>query len=167
MYDFQNTVLLSAKPTKGTLVLRNVALILVALTLVGFLMVNPFMFAPFVIAAGGFWWWAAFRTGLEYEYTYFDGDLDFDKIRAKRKRKHILSINMENVTSIVPVDDPSLYNIHQNSGAKIVDVSSRKPDRKVYEIVHQDAGVTTCIRFEPDEKFLDSISIKYGRKVTR
>lgn len=167
MYDFQNTVLLSARPTKGTLVLRNVALILVALTLVGFLMVNPFMFAPFVIAAGGFWWWAAFRTGLEYEYTYFDGDLDFDKIRAKRKRKHILSIHMDNVTSIVPADHPSLHNVHQNSGAKIVDVSSRKPDRKVYEIVHQDAGVTTCIRFEPDEKFLDSISIKYGRKVTR
>ena len=74
---------------------------------------------------------------------------------------------MDNVTSIVPVNDPSLYNIHQNSGTKIVDVSSRKPDRKVYEIVHQDAGVTTCIRFEPDEKFLDFISIKYGRKITR
>lgn len=167
MYDFQNTVLLSARPTKGTLILRNVALLLVALTLLGCIWINMFSFAPLFIAAMAFWWWGTFRTGLEYEYTYFDGDLDFDKIRAKSKRKHILSIHMDNVTSIVPENDPSLYNIHQNSGAKIVDVSSRKPDRKVYEIVHQDAGVTTCIRFEPDEKFLDSISIKYGRKITR
>lgn len=167
MYDFQNTVLLSARPTKGTQILRTVTLALVATTLVGCLFINPFFFAPFFIAAMAFWWWGAFRTSLEYEYTYFDGDIDFDKIRAKRKRKHILSINMDNVTSIVPVDDPSLYNVHQTQGIKIIDVTSRMPNRKFYEIVHQDAGVTTCIRFEPDEKFLDSISIKYARKVTR
>lgn len=105
MYDFQNTVLLSARPTKGTLILRNVALLLVALTLLGCIWINMFSFAPLFIAAMAFWWWGTFRTGLEYEYTYFDGDLDFDKIRAKSKRKHILSIHMDNVTSIVPVND--------------------------------------------------------------
>jgi len=167
MYDFQNTVLLSARPTKGTRLLRNVALILVMLSLLACIWLNPFLFSPVFILAAAFWWWTVFRTGLEYEYTYFDGDLDFDKIRAKSKRKHIISIHMDNVTFIVPENDPSLYNIHQNNGTKIIDVSSRKPDRKVYEIVHQDAGVTTCIRFEPDEKFLDVISVKYARKITR
>ena len=76
MYDFQNTVLLSARPTKGTLILRNVALLLVALTLLGCIWINMFSFAPLFIAAMAFWWWGTFRTGLEYEYTYFDGDLD-------------------------------------------------------------------------------------------
>lgn len=166
MYDFQNTVLLPARPDKSTKLLRNISLILLVMSLLICLWLS-FLFLPILIAAAIFVWWTMFRTSLEYEYTYFDGDLDIDKIRAKARRKKVISISMEDVTSIVPADHPSLHNVHQRPGIKKVDASSRMPDRKVYEIVHQEAGTTTCILFEPDEKFLDQIAVKYPRLITR
>lgn len=166
MYDFQKTVLISTKPTMGNMVLRYVSLVLAALALAGCLL-NPYLFLIPAILLIVWWWRMWFHSGVEYEYAYFDGDLDFDKIKDKRKRKRIISVNMEQVEQIAPVGDRSLYNLHQNSQAKMMDFSSRKSDRKCYELVWKNAEQTVCIRFEPDEQFVDSICVKYGRKVIR
>lgn len=167
MYDFQKTVLVSTKPTTLTLILRSASLVLVLLGLAACLLITPYLFMVPTILFAVLWWWMWFHTGLEYEYAYFDGDLDFDKIKDKRKRKKVISVHMEQVEQIAPVGDRSLYNVHQDSKAKMMDLSSRSADAKCYELVWKDAGETVCIRFEPDEQFLDAICIKYPRKVTR
>lgn len=167
MYDFQKTVLIETKPTALVMALRYLSLILAALGLLGCIWINPLTFAFPAILLIVWWWWMWFHSGVEYEYAYFDGDLDFDRIKDKRRRKSIISLNMETVVQIAPVGDRSLYNVHQDSRAKFMDLSSRKPDHKCYEVVSQDAGETICIRFEPDDEFLSSIEVKYGRKVIR
>ncbi len=167
MYDFQNTVLLSARPTAATLAFRYLSLVLAALGLLGCIWINPLAFAmPAILLIIG-WWWMWFHTNIEYEYAYFDGDLDFDRIKDKRKRKNIISIHMDQVEQIAPAGDRSLHSAHQNSNVKFMDLSSRKQGRKFYELLWKDGGEAVCIRFEPDEKFLDSICIKYGRKVIK
>ena len=167
MYDFQNTVLLTARPEKSTVAVRYLTLLLAAVGLLGCIWVNPLIFALPSILLIVLWWWTWFHTNIEYEYTYFDGGIDFDRIRDKRKRKSMISIHMDQVEQIAPVGDDSLRSVHQDKNVKFMDYSSRKQGRKFYEIIWKDSGDTICIRFEPDKKFLDSISIKYGRKVKR
>ena len=167
MYDFQNTVLLAARPEKRTIILRYVSLLCAAAGLMFCIWINPLLWA--LPAALLIYWWyrMCFHSAIEYEYSYFDGNIDIDKVIDMRKRKNIISFHMNDVVQIAPVGDRSLHSAHENGNVKHVDVSSRKPDRKYYEILLQESGETTCIRFEPDEKFLDSICIKYGRKVIR
>lgn len=167
MYDFQNTVLISARPTAKTMALRYAALILAALGLLACIWISPFVFALPAVLLIVLWWWSWFHTGLEYEYAYFNGDLDFDLIRDKRKRKNVISVNMEQVEQIAPAGDRSLQSARRDSGVKFIDVSSRKEGRNFYELLWRDGMDAVLIRFEPDGKFLDSISVKYGRKVIR
>ncbi|MBO5373066.1 MAG: hypothetical protein J6A75_10185 [Lachnospiraceae bacterium] len=167
MYDFQITVLLEARPDKQTLMLRYASLAVAALGLLACIWINPLLWAlPAALVI--FWWWRMwFHTNMEYEYLYFDGTIDIDKVIDKRKRKSIMSFHMNDVIQIAPVGDSLLESAHQNPKTKYMDLSSRKSNRRVYEIVLQEAGETTCIRFEPDDRFLDGISVKYGRKVKR
>lgn len=168
MYDFQKTVLLSARPTAATMILRFVSMFLAVFCLVGFIWLNPPAFLMPMIGFFVWWWWTCFHSGLEYEYAYFDGNLDFDKIKDKRKRKSIISLHMDQVERIAPAGDPSLQNVHQkNSNVKFMDLSSRKEGRKFYELIWTEKQQTVCIRFEPDDSFLDSICVKYARKVIR
>lgn len=167
MYDFQSSVLIKTKPSAVMMILRYVFLVLTALSLVACLWLNPFLFMVPTILLGILWWWSWFHSSLEYEYSYFDGDLEFDKIKDKRKRKRITSLNMESVVQIAPVGDRSLYSVHQDSRTKCMDFSSKEPTPKKYEVVSNDAGTVVCICFEPDERMLDAICVKYPRKVIR
>lgn len=167
MYDFQSTVLIKSKPATASMVLRYVFLVLTALGLFACLWVNPVLFFMPTVVLGILWWWTWFHSGLEYEYSYFDGELDFDKVTDKRRRKHITTLNMESVVQIAPVGDRALYSVHQDSRAKCVDLSSKEATAKRYEVVSNDSGKVVCICFEPDERMLDAISVKYPRKVIR
>lgn len=51
MYDFQNTVLLTARPERSTITVRYLTLLLAAAGLLGCIWVNPLIFAlPSVLA---------------------------------------------------------------------------------------------------------------------
>lgn len=167
MNDFQISVLLEARPDKQTILLRYISLAVVALGLLACIWINPLVWAiPAVIAL--IWWWRMwFHSNMEYEYAYFDGTIDIDKVIDKRKRKSIISFHMNDVMQIAPVGDSLLEHAHNNPKTKYMDLSSRKNNRRVYEIILQEAGETTCISFEPDDRFLDAAFVKYGRKIKR
>ena len=149
------------------ILLRYVTMVIAALGVLFCFWLNPFVFGLPALLLIMLWWWVWFHTNIEYEYAYFDGDIDIDKIRDKRKRKSVISINMAHVEQIAPVGDRSLQKAHQDSRVKFLDVSSRKEGRKCYELLWKESGQSVCIRFEPDDKFLDSICIKYGHKVIK
>lgn len=168
MYDFQSTVLIEAKPTSTNWILRIITSVLAVLgVLAAVLVFGIISFLLPVILLIALWYWVWFRSGLEYEYAYFDGDIDIDKIIDKRKRKRVISINMEDVEQIAPAGDRSLYNVHQDPKTKCMDLSSRKEGGRFYEIVVKEESRNLCICFEPDEKFLDHICVKYPKKVIR
>ncbi len=66
--------------------------VLTCLCLVLSMFVSPVMFLVPTIIFGVIWYLFAFRSEVEYEYTYYDGDLRFAKIRNKAKRKKKLPI---------------------------------------------------------------------------
>lgn len=96
------------------------------------------------------------RFDKEYEYLYFNGDIDFDCITAKSSRKRVISIKAANVTrfgvyresirSSVPFD-------------KVVDVTSGYETENTIcflTVRHRQMGNVLLI-WEPKEEILDDM----------
>lgn len=131
------------------------------LTAIGF-------FAFFPIAVAGIMLGAFLHTrNFEYEYAYFDGDVRFAKIINKSRRKNLRGYGMEDVLVIAPIEDRSVYQYLHNSSNKIKDYTSGNADAKVYVLVAKVPEGLEVVKYEPDEKYLDSVCVKYRQKVVR
>ena len=107
------------------------------------------------------------RRSIEHEYSYFDGDFRFAKIINKQKRKELIGYDIENVIVIAPKGDRSLYQYENNPQVKTRDLSSGKKNAKPYVLVAKTEENYQMTIFEPDEKYLDAVCIKYRQKVVR
>ena len=148
---------------KDTMIKFAVIAAVVAVIGVGVLSMNLIMIAVGVIGAV-----CAFSflplLNVMYEYVFCDGQLDFDKIMAGEKRKHIYRLDFENVTVMAPIDSHALDSYKQS--AKVLNFSSLEPDRKVFGIVENKGEQQTLVLFEPNEKMLSYIKQKSPRKVS-
>ena len=107
------------------------------------------------------------RRSLEYEYSYFDGDVRFAKIISKSKRRDLKGYVMDNILVIAPEGDKSLYHYENDAQARKRNLTSGQRDRKVYVMVAKTENGMELTRFEPDEKYLNAVCIKYPQKVIR
>lgn len=107
------------------------------------------------------------KRSLEYEYSYFDGDIRFAKIISKSKRKNLKGYVMDNILVIAPEGDRSVSNYENNAQAKIRNLTSGKKDAKVYVMVAKTENGMEIVRFEPDATYLDAVCVKYPQKVVR
>lgn len=105
------------------------------------------------------------KLSVEYEYVFVDGQIDFDKISGKSRRKTMLRIDFEQVEIMAPINSPALdsYN-HVQLEKK--DFSSLSKDSKPYVIIANAEGKKLKILFEPNEKMLAMIKQKSPRKVS-
>lgn len=103
------------------------------------------------------------RLDVEYEYTYFEGNLDIAKIMSKQSRKEMFTTDIkEDMEIIAPTDSPELQ-YHQV--AKTLDFSTRVPGNKTYTMVTLYKGQKVKMIFEPNEKMLNSMRDTVPRKV--
>ena len=105
------------------------------------------------------------RLNVMYEYVFCDGQLDFDKIMAGERRKHMYRLDFENVLLMAPENSHALDSYKQHA-AKKLNFSSLEPDRKVFVIVESKGEQQTLVYFEPNEKMLSYIKQKAPRKVS-
>lgn len=150
------------KETTGTLALR-VVLILIAI--VSFLLSGQnsilFLIAALVIIAIVY---IFPRLNIEYEYVYCDGQIDFDKIMGKARRKNAMKIDFEQVEIMAPQGSHSLDG-YTYLKTKEKDFSSKNKEVKPYVIVVRKGEEKTKILFEPNENMIHCIKSKYPRKV--
>ena len=111
--------------------------------------------------------WFLKNRSLEFEYSYFDGDFRFAKIINKQKRKELTGYVAEHVIVIAPKGDRSIYKYENDSQVKKRDLTSGKKDAKVYAMVVKTEAGYQMTTFEPDDKYLDAVCIKYRQKVVR
>lgn len=104
---------------------------------------------------------------VEYEYSYFDGELRFAKIKNKSRRKNLATYSMESVVTIAPAGDRSVYNYENGGELKIVDYSSGLKDVPYYDIVIKSPDANVLIKAELDDKFVTEVEKKYRAKVKR
>ena len=106
------------------------------------------------------------RLNVVYEYIFCDGQLDFDKIMAGEKRKHLYRLDFEQVLIMAPANSHALDGYKSNPATKKIDFTSLEKDRKVYCIVESSGDLQTLVYFEPNEKILSYIKQKAPRKVS-
>ena len=104
------------------------------------------------------------RLNVEYEYVFVDGQLDFDKIMGKAKRKTMLRIDFEQVEIMAPYNSHALDS-YNNIQLEQKDFSSLSKDSKPYAIIVSKDNKKMKILFEPSEKMLAMIKQKSARKV--
>ena len=103
------------------------------------------------------------RMNLEFEYSYFNGELDIDKIFNRASRKKVFSTDIKKMEVLAPVGHDNLNGYQR---LKVYDFTSKNTDSKVYEMVTPYKGELVRVWFEPNENMLDSIRNIAPRKVT-
>lgn len=148
---------------------RILTAVLFAVTCVFLLLalMAPAFFSILTVLFAALWYYMAFQTGIEYEYTYYDGEMRFVKIIAKRKRKNITKVQMEDVLAFAPKGDRSVYKYENDDNISYKNLTSGNADKKVYEFVFKGEKGIHRYEMEPDEAMLDEILIKYPRAVIK
>ncbi|SER42711.1 DUF6106 family protein [Lachnobacterium bovis] len=127
-------------------------------------LISP-IFLLAVVVAGILLYIQIFRMNIEYECSYFDGEVRFAIIRNKSKRKQLKSYSMEQVVQIAPAHDRSVMNYETRKDVIKKNFTSHKKGVQYYEMVINDESGTLLIMFEPDKKYLDAVCVKYKQKV--
>lgn len=105
-----------------------------------------------LISAGAIWGAYILITSrsVEFEYIVTNGETDFDRIAARRKRKRLISVPAKEIEVIAPITDRSADQI-----TNIIDASSNNPtDNPPCYMVTVKDGVKTKIIFNPSQKML-------------
>ena len=104
------------------------------------------------------------RLSVEYEYIYVDGQLDFDKIMGKAKRKTMLRIDFEQVDIMAPVNSHALDS-YRHIQLEKKDFTSQNKDSKPYAVIVNKDNKKLMVLFEPNDRMLDMIKQKSARKL--
>ena len=141
--------------------LKKVGLI-IAIIVCGFIA----MFIPFLIILPAFgimglvYLWRRWSS-VEYEYLYFNGELDIDRIMGMEARKRVISVSAKEMEVLAPTGSIELQP-YQN--LKVYDCSS-KTGNKTYEIVTKLKDQNVRVIFEPNDIILQGMRFYAPRKV--
>lgn len=162
----EKLVIVPKKRTMGMKILNVAVFVLTCILFIAAILVPGLFMAPAFVCAI-VWYFVAFRSYVEYEYTYYDGELRFAKIKNKSKRKSLGRVQMEDVIAFAPRGDRSVYKYENDKNLTYKNYTSGNADAKVYELVFKGEKGIGRYEFEPDENMLDAILVKYPRSVIK
>lgn len=122
---------------------------------------------PLCAIFGGIWYFLSSAANLEYEYSYFDGEVRFAKITNKSRRKKLKDYTMDQVLKIAPAGDSSVVQYEKDHHVTVKDYTSKKKENPYYEIIVKDSESLIMYKVELDDKYLDAVCMKYASKVVR
>ena len=163
----EKLVIIPRKNTGGHKAATMLFFVLTCLCLIMAMFVTPVRFFVPTVIFGIIWYLFAFRSEVEYEYTYYDGELHFAKISNKSRRKKIADINMEDVILIAPKGDRGVYKYENDRSVTCKNLTSGNTASGIYELICKGESAVTRYEFEPDDAMLDAIAVKYQRVITR
>lgn len=147
---------------KVLIMLAGILLCLVALNFVFSQFFGPI---ALLVAVGAiyFAWFFITALNLEFEYIYTNGEIDVDKIMAKRKRKRLTTVkisafeefdkfNMERFRS-------QQYDVTLNASSSMSDPDTR------YAVYHNRDNKKCILIFNPDDRLLPEIEKIYRRRI--
>ena len=96
------------------------------------------------------------RTGIEFEYSVTNGELDIDVITGKSSRKRLISADARDFEILAPAAEQNLAEF--SSVTRRLDASSSKaaPSRWFCVFRYKDEGRMLLV-FEPDDRILGSL----------
>ncbi len=129
----------------------------VVLALFGFLTLgNPLLsLIGFILAVGAGYgtFFLVQSSHVEYEYAFTNGELDIDKIIAKKRRKSLLSIEVSKFTDFGKYND----DLEETAEMTVVISSDNIASHEYYaDFQHEYYGLTRLV-FSPDDRMLDNM----------
>lgn len=118
-----------------------------------------------LIAAGGIYFGWLFSRGLnlEFEYIYTNGEIDFDQISNKRKRKRLVTIR---ISSFEEFGEFTPETLRSRRYDRVIDASvNRRESGNYFASFWDKEGKHGIIIFTPNEKLLEEINTQYRRHV--
>ena len=102
------------------------------------------------------------NTNTEYEYVFYNGNIEIDRIVAKKFRKHLISTDLHAVEVVAPTGS---LEVQQYRKLKKYNYSSRRKGIQTYQMVIHHKGKKVRVIFEPNEEFLTDLKLSSPRKV--
>ena len=93
------------------------------------------------------------NTYVEYEYTFTNGELDVDKIIAKKKRREMLSTNIRQLTDFGKYDD----GMEESDDMTVIMATDNIASHEYYADFTDETVGSARLIFAPDERMLENI----------
>lgn len=162
---FVEQIVARRNPPLTKLTLGAMIVLTVFVGLNGLLFLQPVILVMF-LALLGMLYFMFLQVNIEYEYSVTDNILDIDIIRWKRKRKHLLTLDLNNVVVVAPARSEPV-SAYIGRKLKTYDCTSHDANNNYYTLVFKPQGSTVeeKLLFEPDELVLDTLWRKAPSKV--
>ena len=144
--------------------LLEVLIVVAAVVLAGavWIFLSPIFPAMLVILVVAAYLGIKFQ-GVEFEYSFTNGDLDVDKIMAKRKRVRLVEINQKQVKAMAPYTAEYESVTKDYSVSQVIDASSSKNAAGRWFIIYENAeGKDVFLVIQPSKRFREAMQ-KYIR----
>lgn len=94
-------------------------------------------------------------TQVEYEYSYFSGELTVSRVLGGRTRRVLAKITLRDLTAVYPCDEPYLPHIEAFGAQKEIFAASGEGAEDLFAALWTDEqDVKHVLYFEPTEKAL-------------
>lgn len=145
-----------------------VAQIAVILAGVAVFLYVPSLLSPLAIVAGiAVSIFIGKLSKVEYETSYFDGEVRFAKIINMNSRKELTTYLMSEVETIAKAGSRSVYRYENDRNVKVFDYTSREKNVPYYDLIVRKNSQTMLYKVELDERFLEAVAIKYSMKIAK
>jgi len=166
MNDLYTEASVKKRVTATDTLIKVVVIVVIAVAVLYGFLFNKMLITLLGVVGAFFAYTMLPRLNVMYEYVFCDGQLDFDKIMAGEKRKHMYRLDFDQVLIMAPESSHALDGYKSNPAAKKLDFTSLEKDRKVYCVVVSAGDLQTLVYFEPNEKMISYIKQKAPRKVS-
>ena len=117
------------------------------------------------VLMGLLFWYSNQEAGKEYEYVYVDGDISFDAIYNKSRRKNKAKTSWEETKLVCRTDAPELEGYRQKN-AKVQSFTGSNKEG-IYALVTEAGGAPVITYFEPAQEMLEMMWRKLPSRVKR
>lgn len=110
-----------------------------------------------------FMWYGAIllinSRSIEYEYIVTNNELDIDKVMSKKGRKHLITIDMKDVTCMARIDDDQYNSVYKNppQGIRVLNYSAMNKNGYTYFADASVEGERTIVLFQPTNKMVEAL----------
>lgn len=99
-------------------------------------------------------WWLATTQNVEFEYCVTNGDIDVDKIVARRKRVRLVSVSGRKIRALAPYDSQKPLGKFQRT---VLVAPSLNEEGLWYFTYHSKKNGDTLVVFMPDDRVLGAL----------
>lgn len=135
-----------------------------------FLSVQAFSYGAFafflLFALGWLAWRWSISMNVEFEYTVTSGELDIDRIIAKRKRKRMITVRTTELEQMAPYDDAhrEIYDTYECTSTINAASSPKSADIWFVTCNTRKYGKARIL-FEPSDRMIEDMRVHSPRKV--